>query len=124
MTYFKQSEAIEGFLIQIGAPLAAMELMNAKAEKALVGGVNRRVNCEAANLDKAVDAAMEQVMAIRTLEQRGMLAELPEKLRTTAALRVENPDLTLSQLAAICDPPVTKSCLNHRLRKLLELSRS
>ena len=98
--------------------------MNAKAEKALVGGVNRRVNCEAANLDKAVDAAMEQVMAIRTLEQRGMLAELPEKLRTTAALRVENPDLTLSQLAAICDPPVTKSCLNHRLRKLLELSRS
>lgn len=124
ITYFKQSEAIERFLVQIGAPLAAMELMNAKAEKALVGSVNRRVNCESANLDKAVDAAMEQVMAIRTLEQRGILSELPEKLRTTAALRVENPDLTLSQLACICDPPVTKSCLNHRLRKLVELSRS
>ncbi|MBM6869331.1 DNA-binding protein WhiA [Pseudoflavonifractor phocaeensis] len=124
ITYFKQSEAIEGFLIQMGAPLAAMGLMNAKAEKALVGSVNRRVNCEAANLDKAVDAAMDQVMAIRALERRGILAELPEKLRTTAALRVENPDLTLTQLAALCDPPVTKSCLNHRLRKLVELSRS
>ena len=56
ITYFKQSEAIEDFLTAIGAPLAAMEIMNAKAEKDLRGSINRRVNCDAANLDKAVEA--------------------------------------------------------------------
>ena len=61
ITYFKQSEAIEDFLTAIGAPLAAMEIMNAKAEKDLRGSINRRVNCDAANLDKAVDAAQGQI---------------------------------------------------------------
>ena len=124
VTYFKQSEAIEDFLTAIGAPVAAMELMNAKLEKNLRGSVNRRVNCDAANLDKAVDAAMEQIEAIRRLEERMDLTELGEKLYETARLRLENPELTLSQLAELCDPPVTKSCLNHRLRKLLALSQA
>ena len=65
ITYFKQSEAIEDFLTAIGAPLAAMEIMNAKAEKDLRGSINRRVNCDAANLDKAVEAAQEQLESIR-----------------------------------------------------------
>ena len=124
MTYFKQSEYIEDFLTAIGAPLAAMEIMNAKLEKNLRGSVNRRVNCDAANLDKAVDAAMEQIAAIRALEKRMDLSELGDKLARTARLRVENPELTLTQLAELCDPPVTKSCLNHRLRKLMELARN
>ncbi|SBW00093.1 conserved hypothetical protein [uncultured Eubacteriales bacterium] len=123
LTYFKQSEYIEDFLTVIGAPLAAMELMNAKVEKNLRGSVNRRVNCDAANLDKAVDAALEQIEAIRRLEERGMLQELPDKLKETVDLRVAHPELTLSQLAELCDPPVTKSCLNHRLRKLMELAK-
>ena len=123
ITYFKQSEAIEDFLTAIGAPLSAMAVMNAKAEKAVVGGVNRRVNCDAANLDKAVEAAQEQIEAIRRLEARGVLEDLPPKLRATAELRVEHPELTLAQLSELMDPPVTKSCLNHRLRKLLELER-
>ena len=121
--YFKQSDRIEDFLTSIGAPLAAMEVMNAKLEKDLRGSVNRRVNCDAANLDKAVEAAMAQVEAIRTLEEQGRLAALPEKLRETARLRLEHPEDTLSQLAQQCDPPITKSALNHRLRKLVELSR-
>ena len=124
MTYFKQSEYIADFLTAIGAPVAAMELMNAKLEKNLRGSVNRRVNCDAANLDKAVDAAMEQIEAIRRLEERMDLTELGDKLYETARLRLENPELTLSQLAELCDPPVTKSCLNHRLRKLLALSQT
>ena len=124
MTYFKQSEYIADFLTAIGAPVAAMELMNAKLEKNLRGSVNRRVNCDAANLDKAVDAAIEQIEAIRRLEERMDLTELGEKLYETARLRLENPELTLSQLAELCDPPVTKSCLNHRLRKLLALSQA
>lgn len=122
ITYFKQSEAIEDFLTGIGAAVAAMEIMNAKVEKHLRGSVNRRVNCESANLDKTVDAAMGQIEAIRTLEERGLLEELPEKLKQTAILRRENPELTLSELAALCQPPITKSALNHRLRKLLALA--
>lgn len=122
ITYFKQSEAIEDFLTGIGAAVAAMEIMNAKVEKHLRGSVNRRVNCESANLDKTVDAAMGQIEAIRTLEERGLLDELPEKLKQTAILRRENPELTLSELAALCQPPITKSALNHRLRKLMALA--
>lgn len=121
--YFKQSNRIEDFLTCVGAPLAAMEVMNAKLEKDLRGSVNRRVNCDAANLDKAVEAAMAQVEAIRRLEERGVLVTLPEKLREAASLRLQHPEDTLSQLAEQCDPPITKSALNHRLRKLVELGR-
>ena len=122
VTYFKHSEHIEDFLTAVGAPVSAMEIMNAKVEKHLRGSVNRRVNCDAANLDKTVDAAQEQIAAIQRLEQRGLLPELPEKLQEAATLRLENPELTLSQLAALCSPPVSKSALNHRLRKLAELA--
>ena len=122
VTYFKQSSYIEDFLTAIGSPVAAMGIMNAKAEKNLRGSINRRVNCEAANLDKTVDASMVQIEAIRMLEERGMLEQLPEKLKETAILRRENPELTLTQLAAMCDPPVTKSALNHRLRKLMTMA--
>ena len=123
VTYFKQSEYIEDFLTAIGSPVAAMGIMNAKVEKYLRGSVNRRVNCDAANLDKTVDAAQGQIEAIRRLEECGALDELPDKLKEAAFLRRENPELTLAQLAALCNPPVTKSALNHRLRKLMELAR-
>lgn len=122
--YFKQSDRIEDFLTSIGAPICAMEVMNAKLEKDLRGSVNRRVNCDAANLDKAVEAAMAQMEAIRVLEERGQLVSLPDKLRETASLRLAHPEDTLAQLAQRCDPPITKSALNHRLRKLVELSKA
>ena len=123
ITYFKQSDAIEDVLTAMGAPLAAMELMNAKAEKDLRGSINRRVNCDAANLDKAVDAAQGQIEAIYKLEERGMLENLPDKLKEAVDLRMAHPELTLSQLAELCDPPVSKSAFNHRLRKLMELAK-
>ena len=122
ITYFKQSNAIEDFLTAMGSPLAAMDLMNAKAEKDLRGSINRRVNCDAANLDKAVDAAQGQIEAIYKLEERGMLENLPDKLKEAVDLRMAHPELTLSQLAELCDPPVSKSAFNHRLRKLVELA--
>lgn len=124
VTYFKQSERIEDVLTAIGAPVAAMEIMNTKVEKNIRGSVNRRVNCDAANLDKTVDAALEQIEAIRLLEERGLLDELPEKLKETALLRRENPELSLTQLAGLCSPPVSKSALNHRLRKLMTMVQS
>jgi len=124
VTYFKQSDQIEDFLTMVGAPVAAMNVMSAKMEKDLRNSVNRRLNCDSANLDKAVEAAMEQLEAIRKLEEAELLEKQPEKLQQTAALRMTYPELTLSELAAEFDPPVTKSCLNHRLRKLVELAKN
>lgn len=124
VTYFKSSDQIEELLTLMGAPVSAMALMNARAEKELRNGVNRRVNCEAANLDKAVDAAQEQLEAIRRLYRLDRVESLPAALKETIVLRETYPELTLSQLAEEFEPPITKSCLNHRLRKLVELSRS
>ena len=123
VTYFKNSDQIEDLLTLMGAPLSAMALMNTRAEKELRNGVNRRVNCESANLDKAVDAAQVQLEAIRRLYELGRVEELSPQLKETVILRETYPELTLSQLAEEFDPPVTKSCLNHRLRKLVELSK-
>lgn len=120
ITYFKQSDHIEDFLTKIGAPVSAMAVMTAKLERDLRGSVNRRVNCDAANLDKVVAAAQSQIEAIRRLEEAGALSTLPARLREAAQLRVDNPELTLSELAGMCDPPVSKSALNHRLRRLVE----
>ena len=122
ITYFKPSETIADFLTALGAPVSAMALINTKLEKHLRGSVNRRVNCDSANLDKAVDAALEQVEAIERYARSRGLDSLPDKLRATAELRLDHPELTLAQLASLSDPPVTKSCLNHRLRKLMELA--
>ena len=121
--YFKQSDAIEDFLTLIGAPVCAMRIMEAKVEKDLRNDVNRRVNCETANLGKAVDAAQEQLAAIRRLEANGTYGDLPDKLRKTAELRKANPEATLLELAQMQDPPLTKSAINHRMRKILELSK-
>ena len=123
VTYFKQSDQIQDFLTLIGAPVAAIHLISTKMEKDLRNSVNRRLNCDSANLDKAVVAAQEQLEAIRALRTAGLLDQLPDKLQQTAALRLQHPELTLSELAEEFDPPVSKSCLNHRLRKLLELAR-
>lgn len=123
VTYFKNCDQIEDMLTAFGAPVSSMELMNLRVEKNLRNEVNRRVNCEAANLDKAVDAAQEQLEAIRKLYELDRVESLPDKLKETIILRETYPELTLAQLAEEFDPPVSKSCLNHRLRKLVELSK-
>ena len=122
ITYFKRSGEIADFLRLIGAPDAAKRLLTAQAEKRLRNSVNRRLNCDTANVDKSVEASREQAEAIRKLRAAGRLETLSDKLQLTAALRLEYPELSLSELAAEFDPPITKSCLNHRLRKLTELA--
>ena len=120
--YFKQSEAIEDFLAWLGAPVAAMGVMEAKIEKDMKNKINRIVNCDNANTSKVVEAAQAQIAAIRSLRDRGLLEKLPDKLRETAELRENNPEVNLTELAELFDPPLTKSALNHRLRKLCELA--
>ena len=117
--YFKQSEAIEDVLTTMGAPLAAMGVMQAKMQKDMRNAVNRRVNCDSANADKIVSAAQEQLDAIRELDRLYGLVNLPDALQETAMLRIANPESSLTELAALADPPVSKSCMSHRLKKLL-----
>ena len=123
VTYFKSSEHIADLLTLIGAPGRALEIVSAKIEKEMRNTVNRRVNCDAANLDKTVTAACEQVDAFTRLTESGAIGDLPVKLQEVAVARLLQPELTLSELAATFDPPLTKSCLNHRIRKLLEIAR-
>ena len=118
--YFKKSEAIEDFLTKIGAPCAAMDIMSAKVEKSMNNSINRKVNCDTANADKVVAAAQEQIDAIRRIERDYGLDVLPEKLQSAALLRIANPEASLADLATLSYPPVTKSCLNYRLKKLME----
>lgn len=120
--YFKQSDSIEDFLTTIGAPISAMAIMSAKIEKDWRNDANRKTNCDSANVDKAVAAAQEQLSAIRLLRECGKLDELPEKLRETAFLRSTHPETTLSELAELHEPPISKSAVNHRVRKLLQLA--
>lgn len=120
--YFKQSEHIEDFLTTIGAPAAATEIMTAKVDKSIRNGANRAANCDIANVNKTINASESQITAIGRLRLDGKLEKLPEKLRETAKLRLEYPELSLQQLAEKHEPPLTKSCLNHRLRKITELA--
>ena len=113
-------EAIEDFLTKIGAPCAAMDIMSAKVEKSMNNSLNRKVNCDTANADTVVAAAQEQIDAIRRIERDYGLDVLPEKLQSAALLRIANPEASLADLATLSYPPVTKSCLNYRLKKLME----
>lgn len=122
VTYFKQSEHIEDLLTLMGAPSAAMEIMAAKVEKSMRNTVNRRVNCDAANLDKSVAASRSQVEALTRLAESGVLKKLPAGLQEVAVARLLQPELSLSELAESFDPALTKSCLNHRMRKLMQLA--
>ena len=117
--YFKHSGDAEDLLTTIGASGAALALMNAKVEKDMRNAINRRVNCDSANADKIVTAAQAQLEHIRELDSRIGLENLPEELGALALLRIANPEASMSDLAFLSDPPVTKSCINHRLRKLM-----
>lgn len=121
--YLKQSDLISDFLTYLGAPVAAMGIMEAKLEKELNNKVNRRCNCDEANLSKVVDAAQEQISAIRILKEQNRLDQLPAKLQQAAKAREENPEATLTELAAMMDPAITKSAMNNRMKKILQLAK-
>ena len=122
LLYFKQADAIADFLTTVGASTCAMSVMTAKVEKEMRNTVTRQINCDSANADKTVAAAQEQIRAIKDYAAREGLDSLPELLRDAALLRITNPEASLADLARLSYPPVTKSCLSHRLRKIMELA--
>lgn len=121
--YLKQNEQISDFLTYLGATMAALGIIEAKLEKELNNRVNRRCNCDDANITKVVDAAQEQLAAIRSLEKAGLLSQLPQKLRQAAEARQENPEASLAELAKLMEPPISKPAMNHRLKKLIEIAK-
>lgn len=117
--YLKQIEQIADFLTYLGAPVAAMAIMEARLEKELNNKVNRRCNCDDANTSKVVEAAQEQLAAIRTLRKKGLFEHLPVKMQQAAIARENNPEASLTELAAMMEPPITKPAMNNRLKKLM-----
>lgn len=121
--YIKQSDLISDCLTFLGAPVAAMAIMEAKLEKELNNKVNRRCNCDEANTSKVVEAAQEQLSAIRVLRSKGLLEQLPAKIQVAAIAREENPEASLTELAAMMQPPISKPAMNHRLKKLVDTAK-
>ena len=121
--YLKQSEQISDFLTCLGAPVAAMGIMEARLEKELNNKVNRRCNCDDANTSKVVEAAQEQLSVIRILREKGILEGLPEKLKQAAIAREQNPSGSLTELAAMMEPPITKPAMNNRMKKLAAIAK-
>ena len=117
--YMKDSASIEDFLASIGASSAAFDVMNSKIVREFRNSVNRQVNCDTANIKKQLATSQKYIEAIRYLTDTGKLETLPEELRVTAKLRMEHNQLSLSDLAKLTNPPVTKSGMKHRLEKIL-----
>ncbi len=120
--YFKKNEEIEDFLTYIGAQNDAFLFMNTKIEKEKSSLANRLTNCDTANIQKTVRSAAQQMDAISYLEKCGVLSHLPTPLQETAKVRKANPDASLPELVLLHDGQVSKSGVNHRLQKLIQLA--
>lgn len=117
VVYLKESGPIEDLLTYLGAPSAAMELMQVKMYKEVKNNINRKTNFETANMDKTFSASARQVAAIAAISDTVGLSSLPEELQELARLRLDNPDMTLRELSARLG--ITRSGVNHRLQRLL-----
>lgn len=122
VVYLKESEQISDLLSVIGGHNALMSLQNTKIVKEMRNNVNRIVNCETANLSKTVNAAVRQVENIRLIQETIGIDNLPKNLQEIARIRIEYEDMSLKELGEILNPPIGKSGVNHRLRKIEEIA--
>lgn len=122
VVYLKEGSGIVDLLNICGAPVSLMNLENLRILKEMRNSVNRRVNCETANIAKTVNAAARQVEDIEYLRVHYGFQNLSQSLRQMAEIRLENPDMPLKELGECFHPPIGKSGVNHRLRKLSELA--
>jgi DNA-binding protein WhiA len=120
---YKKSTSIENFLGFIGADTAVLELMSEKPVKELRADTNRRLNLETSGINRSIKTAVKQTTAIKALMESGLINGLSAEIRQTAKLRLEYGSLSLEQLALKHEPPITKSGLNHRLAKIMELAK-
>ena len=122
LVYLKESEQIADFLNVIGAHQALLELENIRIQKEVRNQVNRLVNCESANMNKTIDAAVRQKNNIELIKKHYGLEQLNEGLRAVAEARLNYPEISRKELGSVMDPPLGKSGINHRMRKLEELA--
>ena len=122
VVYFKDGDTIFHVLSLMGAQKCAFDLVNTQIEKNIRNNVNRVNNCEMANMQKSANATVRQLDAIKELMKDERFENLPDKLLYTATLRRDNPDLSLTDLANVHEPPITKSCVNHRLEKIISIA--
>ncbi len=120
--YIKEAEEISKLLALIGANKAVLEFEEIRIERQMRGKVNRLVNCETANLNKTLNASIEQVSAIDKLEKNGMLSSLDDNLKEIAYVRRDNPDMSLIELGKLLSIPIGKSGVNYRLKKIIEIA--
>lgn len=120
--YFKDSESIEDILAIIGAQDASLYVMGIKIEKDVKNKVNRKLNFEMSNISKTVDAANIQVEAIQLIESKTGISSLPDNLQKIAYLRLENPEASLSELGKLLDEPISRSGINHRLNRIVDIA--
>ena len=120
--YIKEGEEISKFLALIGATKAMMTFEDIRVQKEMRGKINRIVNCETANLNKTINASIEQIAAIKKLKENGSFNKLNDNLKEIAKLRLENPDMALSELGKKLEKPLGKSGVNYRLKKIVELA--
>ena len=122
VVYLKEGAQIVDMLNIMEAHVALMNLENVRILKEMRNSVNRKVNCETANISKTVNAAVKQLEDIVFIRDKAGLDSLPDNLREIALLRLENPDAPLKELGTFLDPPVGKSGVNHRLRRISEIA--
>ncbi len=120
VTYFKDSGAIEDILNIMGAKKSEFEIMNTKIFKEIRNTANRVTNCETANISKTINASSEHKRAINELIKSGQFMYLTDELKKIAILRLENEDLSLSELGKCLVPPLSKSAINNRLKKIIQ----
>ena len=120
--YIKEGEEISKILALIGANKAVMKFEEIRIQREMRGKVNRLVNCKTANLNKTINASVEQIAAINKLKENGKFNKLNENLKEIAELRIENPDMSLIDLGKLLKEPVGKSGVNYRLKKIIELA--
>ena len=122
VVYLKEGSQIVDMLNIMEAHVSLMELENVRILKEMRNAVNRKVNCETANINKTVSAAVKQIKDIAYIRDTIGLDKLSEGLQELAVLRLEHADATLKELGELLEPPVGKSGVNHRLRKLGEIA--
>ena len=113
---------MEDLLTYIGAPKCALEMMEVKIIKTVRNKANRETNCETANIGKTIDAAVPQIEGIRYIQSHGGLEQLSEELQGLARLRLENPERSLRELGETLPEPISRSGVNHRLKRIMEFA--
>lgn len=121
--YIKDSESISAFLALIGANNAVLRFEEARVIKDTRNNINRVVNCETANLNKTIDASVEQIRNIKLLKQKHKFHTLPENLKEIAELRIKNPDASYEELGKMLIKPIGKSGVSHRLNKINKIAK-